>query len=83
MECAYDTYHTRILCSMHVPCSPNRLRYSVADDQLGRPVTKAVASSLPDYQRWLNFGATVPELQVLLKCRPNSKLQRNVIVWLH
>ena len=28
-----------------------------------RPVAKAAASTMPAYQRWLNFGASVPELQ--------------------
>ena len=29
----------------------------------GRPVAKAAASTMPAYQWWLNFGASVPELQ--------------------
>ena len=29
----------------------------------GSPVAKTAASTMPAYQRWLNFGASVPELQ--------------------
>lgn len=30
---------------------------------LGRPLAKAAAGTMPAYQWWLNFGASVPELQ--------------------
>ncbi len=29
----------------------------------GRPIAKAAAGTMPAYQWWLNFGASVPELQ--------------------
>jgi len=48
----------------------------------GRPVAKAAASSLPAYQWWLNFGASVPELQsfaakVLSQTASSSEAERN------
>jgi Protein of unknown function (DUF 659)/hAT family C-terminal dimerisation region len=48
----------------------------------GRPVAKAAASSLSAYQWWLNFGASVPELQtfavkVLSQTTSSSEAERN------
>ena len=48
----------------------------------GRPVAKAAANSLPAYQWWLNFGASVPELQsfavkVLSQTASSSEAERN------
>ena len=48
----------------------------------GRPVAKATANSLPAYQWWLNFGASVPELQslaikVLCQTASYSEAKRN------
>ena len=55
----------------------------------GRPVAKAAASSLPAYQWWLNFGASVPELQslaikVLSQTASSSEAERNwEFIWLY
>ena len=49
----------------------------------GRPVEKAAANSLPTYQWWLNFGASVLELQsfavkVLSQTASSSEAERNL-----
>jgi len=53
-------------------------------DIFGRPVAKAAASTMPAYQWWLNFGASVPELQQFTVRRPilrqtarSSEAERN------
>ena len=48
----------------------------------GRPVAKAAASTTPAYQWWLNFGASVPELQefavrILSQTASSSEAERN------
>ena len=48
----------------------------------GRPVAKAAAPTMPAYQWWVNFGASVPELQsfavrVLSQTASSSEAERN------
>lgn len=48
----------------------------------GRPIAKAAAGTMPAYQWWLNFGASVPELQsfavrVLSQTASSSEAERN------
>jgi len=48
----------------------------------GSPVAKTAASTMPAYQRWLNFGASVPELQefavrILSQTASSSEAERN------
>jgi len=48
----------------------------------GRPIAKAAAGTMPAYQWWLNFGASVPEMQclavrVLSQTASSSDAERN------
>jgi Protein of unknown function (DUF 659)/hAT family C-terminal dimerisation region len=48
----------------------------------GRPIAKAATGTMPAYQWWLNFGASVPELQsfavrVLSQTATSSEAERN------
>ena len=60
-------------------------QFRSGDGIFERPVTKAAASTMPVCQWWLNFGASVPELQEFAVS--NSKLEwrrmRLELVWFH